>query len=117
MSVVPWMRQRPSGKRVKVCGGRAEAEEEIVEAEVVDVAVGGEAVAHGGEVDGAVVLVDLDGVAAAEGDVGAADAGEVREDALAADGAGGVGGAGVDFASAIALAFGSRGRRRGGCGA
>ena len=50
--------------------GRAlEAEEEIVEA---DGAVGAEAVAHGGEVDGAVVLVDLDGVAAAEGDVRAA---------------------------------------------
>ncbi len=37
------------------------------------VAVGaGGGFAHGGEVDGAVVLVDLDGVAAAEGDVGAA---------------------------------------------
>ena len=37
------------------------------------------------------VLVDLDGVAAAEGDVGAAFAGEVGEDALVADGAVGVG--------------------------
>ena len=61
----------------------------------------GEAVAHGGEVDGAVVLVDLDGVAAAEGDVGAAFAGEVGEDALAADGAVGVGGAGVDLAALV----------------
>ena len=68
-----------------------EAEEELVEAEIVDVGVRGEAVAHGGEVDGAVVLVDLDGVATAESDVRAAFAGEVGEDALAADGAGGVG--------------------------
>ena len=68
-------------------GWAFEAEEEVVEA---DRAVGSEAVAHGGEVYGAVVLVDLDGVAAAEGDVGAAFAGEVGEDALAADGAGGV---------------------------
>ena len=76
-----------------------ESEEEVVEAEIVDVGVGEEAVAHGGEVYGAVMLVDLDGVAAAEGDVGAAYAGEVREDALAADGAGGVGSAGVDLAA------------------
>ena len=79
----------------------------------LDVAVGEEAVAHGGEVDGAVVLVDLDGVAAAEGDVGAAFAGEVGEDALAADGAVGVGGAGVDLAALVS----TRDRRRGGCGA
>ena len=82
--------------------GRAlEAEEEVVETDVLNIAVGEETVAHGGEVDGAVVLVDLDGVAAAEGDVRAADAGEVREDALAADGAGGVRGAGVDLASLV----------------
>jgi hypothetical protein len=37
------------------------------------------------------VLVDLDGVAAAESDVGAILAGEVSEDALAADLAGGTG--------------------------
>jgi hypothetical protein len=43
-------------------GWSLEAEEKIVEA---NVAVRGEAVAHGGEVNGAVVLVDLDGVAAA----------------------------------------------------
>ena len=85
--------------------GRAfEAEEEVVEA---DFSVGEEAGAHGGEVYGAVVLVDLDGVAAAEGDVRAALAGEMREDALAADGAGRVGGGGVDLASGqAALAFG-----------
>ena len=63
--------------------------------------MGEEAVAHGGKVDGTVVLMDLDGVAAAEGDVGAADAGEVREDALAADDAVGVGGAGVDLAALV----------------
>ncbi|MCU1249099.1 MAG: hypothetical protein JWQ49_2128 [Edaphobacter sp.] len=49
-----------------------EAEQEVVEAEVLDVGVREEAVAHGGEVYGAVMLVDLDGVAAAEGDVRAA---------------------------------------------
>ncbi len=76
-----------------------EAEEEVV---IADGTVGEETVAHGGEVDGAVVLVDLDGVAAAEGDVGAAFAGQMGEDALAADGAGGVRGAGVDLASLIA---------------
>jgi len=64
--------------------------------------MGAEAVAHGGEVDGAVMLMDLDGVSAAEGDVRAAFAGEVREDALAADGAVGVRGAGVDLASLVA---------------
>jgi hypothetical protein len=49
-----------------------------------------ETVAHGDEVDGAVMLVDLDGVSAAEGDVRAAFAGEMGEDALAADIAAGV---------------------------
>ncbi len=75
----------------------AEAEEEIVAAEVMEVGVEGEAVAEGGEVDGAVVLMDLYGVAAAEGDVGAAFAGEVGEDALAADGAVGIGVGGADL--------------------
>jgi hypothetical protein len=75
-----------------------ETEEEIVEA---DGAVRSEAVAHGGEIDGAMMLVDLDGVAAAEGDVRAAFAGEMGEDALAADGACGVGGGGGDLASLV----------------
>jgi hypothetical protein len=87
------------GKEGKGVEAALEAEEQVIEADFLNIAVGGEAVAHGGEVYGAVVLVDLDGVAAAEGDMRAADAGEVREDALAADGAGGVGGAGVDLAS------------------
>jgi len=67
--------------------GAIEAEEEIVEA---DGSVGLETVSHSGEVDGAVVFVDLDGVTAAEGDVRAALAGEVGEDTLAADEAVGV---------------------------
>ena len=75
----------------------AETEKEVVGAEVFDVGVGGEAGAHGGEVDGAVVLVDLDGVAAAERDVGAVLAGEVSEDAQAADLATGAGRAGGDL--------------------
>ena len=74
-----------------------ETEEEIVAAEVVEIGVQGEAFSEGGEVDGARVLVDLYGVAAAEGDVGAAFAGEVGEDALAADGAVGIGQGGADL--------------------
>ena len=85
-------------------------------AEVLDVGVEGEAVAHGGEVDGAVVLVDLDGVAAAEGDVGAAFAGEMGEDALAADGAVGAGRGGGDLGLSMLRAV-ARDRRRAGCGA
>ena len=75
-----------------------EAEKEVVEA---DGTMRGEAGAHGGEVDGAVVLVDLDGVSAAEGDVRTAFSGEVREDPLVADGAGGVRGGSVDLASLV----------------
>ena len=69
----------------------AEAKEKIVAAEVAEVGVEGETFAEGGEVDGAVVLVDLDGVASAEGDVRAAFAGEMGELALGADGAVGIG--------------------------
>ena len=80
-------------------GWAVEAEEEVIE---TDLAVGGEAVAHGGEINWAVMLVDLDGVSAAEGDVRAAFSGEMSEDALGADGAGGVGPGGIDLASLIA---------------
>ncbi len=71
--------------------GRAvEAEEEIVGAEILDLGGGDDGVAAEpglqlGEVDGAVVLVDLDGVPAAEGDVGAGGTGEMGKHALAAD--------------------------------
>ena len=96
----------------------AEAEQEVVGAQGLDVGVGLEAGFQGGEVDGAVVLVDLDGVAAAEGDVGAGVAGEVGEDALAADLAAGARGGGGDLGAGDgAVGFGSRGRRRAGCGA
>jgi hypothetical protein len=60
------------GEEGDCVGWALEAEEKIVEA---DGAVGGKAVAHGSEVDRAVVLVDLDGVSPAEGNVRAADAG------------------------------------------
>lgn len=79
-------------------GRSLEAEEEIVGA---DVAVGCEAGVHGFEVDGAVMLVDLDGVAAAEGDLRAVFAGEVDEDALAADGTVGARGGGVDLGTGV----------------
>lgn len=78
-----------------------EAEEELVEAEVVDVCVRRESIAHGSEVDWAMVLVNLNRVAAAEGDVRAAFAGEVGEEALSADGAGGVGFGGVDLSALV----------------
>jgi hypothetical protein len=87
------------GEEGEGVGWTLEAEEKVVKA---DGSVGEEAVAHGGEVDGAVMLVDLDGVSAAEGDVGAAFAREMGEDALGTDGAGGVGGAGVDLAPLVA---------------
>jgi len=61
-----------------------ETQEEIV---ALDVAVRGEALFHLGEIDGAETLVDLDGVAAAEGDVGAAFAAEVDEISVATGGA------------------------------
>jgi hypothetical protein len=65
--------------------------------------VSAEASLEGSEVDGTVMLVDLHGVAAAEGDVGAILTGEVDEDALGtywAVGAWGPGGnlGAVDFA-------------------
>ena len=94
------------GEEGEGVGAAAEAEEEVVGAEVLDVGVGGEAGAQGGEVDGAVVLVDLDGVAAAEGDVGAVAAGEVGEDALAADFAVGARGGGGDLGAVECAAGG-----------
>ena len=86
------------GEEGKGVGGTLEAEEEVVE---TDVAVRAEAVAHGGEVHGTMVLMDLDGVAAAEGDVGAALACEVGELPVGADRAVGVGGGGVDLATVV----------------
>ena len=77
-------------------GWALETEEEFIEA---DLSVRGEAITHGGKVDGALVLVDLDGVATTEGDVGTAFAGEVGEEALPADGAVWVGLCRADLAS------------------
>ena len=61
------------------------AEQELI---APDLAVGAKASFKGGEVDGAVVLMDLDGVVAAEGDVGATFSAEVAEVAGGADFAG-----------------------------
>ncbi|MCU1222893.1 MAG: hypothetical protein JWQ42_986 [Edaphobacter sp.] len=77
-------------------GWALETKEEVVEA---NLSVRGEAITHGGEVDWAVMLVDLDGVATTEGDVGAAFACEMGEEALAADGAGWVGLSRADLAT------------------
>jgi hypothetical protein len=71
-----------------------EAEKKVIE---TDLSVRCEAIAHGGEVDGAVMLVNLDGVPPAERDVGAAFAGEMAEDSLTADGAAWTRLAGGDF--------------------
>ena len=78
--------------------GALEAEEEVIKA---NGSMGTETVAHSGEVNGAMMFVDLNGVATAEGDVGAAFSSEVREDALAANGATGVWGSGVDLAALV----------------
>ena len=78
--------------------GALEAEEEVIKA---NGSMGTETVAHSGEVNGAMMFVDLNGVATAEGDVGAAFSGKVREDALAADSAVWVWGAGVDLAALV----------------
>ena len=65
------------GEEGEGVGRTFEAEEKFVEA---DLPMRGEAIAHGGEVDGAMMLVDLDGVAAAERDVRTAFAGKMSED-------------------------------------
>ena len=84
-------------------GAAAEAKQEVVGSGGRGCRRGLEAGLEGGEVDGAVMLVNLDGVAAAEGDVGAACAGEVGEDALAADLAIGARRAGGDLGAALPL--------------
>ena len=89
-------------------GATAEAKQQAVGAQVLNIRVGAEAGLEVDEVDGAVVLVDLDGVAAAEGDVRAALAGEVGEDALSADLAAGARRAGGDLGACLtALTLGS----------
>jgi hypothetical protein len=75
----------------------AEAEEEVVGTKLLDLGVGAEAGAESGEVDGAMVLVDLDGVATAEGDVSAVLTGEMGEGPVAADLAAGARRAGGDL--------------------
>ena len=62
--------------------GTLEAKQELVE---TDVTVRGEAVAHRCEVYRAMMFMDLDGVTATESDLRASFAGEMGEDALAAD--------------------------------
>ena len=89
----------PVGEECECVGWTVEAKEKVVK---TDLAVGGETVAHGGEVDGALMLVDLDRVSAAEGDVWAAFAGEMSEDALGADAAGEVRFGGADLAALVA---------------
>ena len=86
------------GEECEGVWGALEAEEEVIKA---NGSMGTETVAHSGEVNGAMMFVDLNGVATAEGDVGAAFSSEVREDALAANGATGVWGSGVDLAALV----------------
>ena len=75
----------------------AKAEQEVVGSKVLEVVLEGEPCVESVEVDGAIVLMDLDRIATAECDVGAAFAGEVGEDAGATDGTVGVGGGGGDL--------------------
>ena len=73
-------------------------------AEIMQVGLVTKGLCKGGKVEGAVVLVNLDGVAAAECDVGAGGTGQVFKDAglvRAANGAGGVGCGGRDFGVAV----------------
>src|ERR1700722_19339873 len=65
------------GEKGESVGPAAKAEQEVVGAKVHNIGVGRETGAHSGEVDRAVVLVDLHGIAAAEGDVRSILAGEV----------------------------------------
>ena len=85
------------GEEAKGVGSAAKSQEEAIGAEVGDLGEGGEAAVHRGEIERAVVLVDLDGVAAAEGDVRAASAVEMLELSVGADGALRIGRAGRDF--------------------
>src|SRR6266702_843061 len=94
------------GEQGEGMAAAAEAEEEVVRAQVFDVGVGCEPGAHGGEVDRAVVLVDLDRIAAAEGDVRTVLAGEMGEFSLAADFAAGARRAGSDLGAVEARASG-----------
>lgn len=57
------------GEESEGMGRTLEAEKEVIE---TDVAMGCEAIAHGIEIYGTVVLVDLNGVASTEGNVGTA---------------------------------------------
>jgi hypothetical protein len=84
------------GEQSDGVGWTLEPQKEVIEA---DIAVGSETIPHGVEVDGTMVFVDLHGVSAAKGDMGTALSSEMREDALAADGAGGIWSGGVDFAA------------------
>ena len=55
-----------------------------------------------GEVDGTMVLVNLDGVSAAEGDLGAANSAEMGKLTLLADGTAGSRVRGIDFGDFVA---------------
>ena len=85
------------GKDGEGVGAAMKAKQEGVGADVCDLGMGGEACLHGGEIDGPVVLVDLDGVAAAEADMRAEGAGEMGEVAEVTDVAAGTWGGGGDL--------------------
>ena len=76
----------------------AELEQQAV---LADLAVGAQAVGGGGQVDGAVMLVDLDGVATAESDVRTAFAAKMGEVAQAADLAARARGGGGNFGALV----------------
>ena len=63
------------GKQCDGVGAAAKAEQKVIGADVADVGMGAEPGAQSGKVHGPVVLMDLDGVTSAKGDVGTALAG------------------------------------------
>src|SRR6185437_7941908 len=70
------------GEEGEGVGAAAELEQQPV---LADIAVGTEAVGSGGQVDGAMMFVDLDGVAAAESDMRSAFATKMGKVAQSAD--------------------------------
>jgi hypothetical protein len=79
-------------------GAAAKLEQKPV---LTDFAVGAKALGGGGEIDGAVVLVDLDRIAAAEGDVRTSFATQMGEIAALADLAAGTGMGGGDLGALV----------------
>ena len=75
----------PIGKDGQSVGATAETKQQRVGSHVREIRVGGQLPVHGGEINGTLMLVDLNGVAAAKRDVGTGSAGKMDEAAVVAD--------------------------------